>query len=131
MKKLIDIHTHFLSKDYLDFLEKHNALLEDGFPMPSYDIKEHVELMKECKIEYSILSVSSPQPYFEGYDKESIEMCSLVNYSRPTLMLRGRSFLFHLPLRVDVHLGCTPTCLTRYPQALGSDSSCPTFIFVI
>ena len=98
MKKLIDIHTHFLSKDYLDFLEQHNALLEDGFPMPRYDLKEHLELMKECNIEYSILSVSSPQPYFEGYDKESIEMCSLLNKQMANLKNSHFGFFAILPL---------------------------------
>lgn len=38
-KQIIDIHTHFLTPKYLKFLEKHNALLEDGFPLPKYDYK--------------------------------------------------------------------------------------------
>lgn len=79
MNKLIDMHSHFLSQEYLKFIKEHNALLEDGFPLPNYDLEEHKKLMQECNIEYSLLSVSSPQPYFEGYDTESIQMCRTLN----------------------------------------------------
>lgn len=79
MNKLIDLHCHFLSKEYIEFLDKHNALKEDGFPLPEYDLNVHKTLMNECNIEHSFLSISSPQPYFEGYDKESINMCRLLN----------------------------------------------------
>ena len=79
MNKLIDVHAHFLSKEYLDFLTKHNAALEDGFPIPTYNLDEHLKLNKDCNIEKSYLSISSPHPYFEGYDEESISMCRLLN----------------------------------------------------
>ena len=79
MNKLIDVHAHILSKEYLDFLTKHNAALEDGFPIPTYNLDEHLKLNKDCNIEKSYLSISSPHPYFEGYDEESISMCRLLN----------------------------------------------------
>ena len=46
MNKLIDVHTHFLSNEYLTFLKEHNATLEDGFPLPSYNLDEHLQLTK-------------------------------------------------------------------------------------
>ena len=79
MNKLIDVHVHFLSKEYLDFLKKHNATLEDGFPLPAYNLDKHLKLNKDCNIAKSYLSISSPHPYFEGYDEESIAMCRLLN----------------------------------------------------
>ncbi len=79
MNKLIDLHCHFLSKEYVEFLEKHDALKEDGFPVPEYDLKVHKALMDKCNIKHSYLSISSPQPYFKGYDEESIKMCHLLN----------------------------------------------------
>ena len=79
MNKLIDVHTHFLSNEYLTFLKEHNATLEDGFPLPSYNLDEHLQLNKECNIEKSYLSISSPHPYFERFDEESISMCRLLN----------------------------------------------------
>lgn len=79
MKKLIDVHSHFLSKEYIQFLEENNATLEDGFPLPQYDLEEHKKLMETCNIEHAFLSISTPQPYFVGQDKESIDMCRLLN----------------------------------------------------
>lgn len=79
MKKLIDVHSHFLSKEYIQFLEENKATLEDGFPLPQYDLEEHKKLMETCNIEHAFLSVSTPQPYFVGQDKESIDMCRLLN----------------------------------------------------
>ena len=79
MKKLIDVHSHFLSKEYIQFLEENNATLEDGFPLPQYDLEEHKKLMETSNIEHAFLSISTPQPYFAGQDKESIDMCRLLN----------------------------------------------------
>lgn len=79
MKKLIDVHSHFLSKEYIQFLEENNATLEDGFPLPQYDLEEHKKLMNDCGIEHSFLSISTPQPYFANHDQESIDMCRLLN----------------------------------------------------
>ena len=79
MNKLIDVHAHFLSNEYLSFLKEHDATLEDGFPLPAYNLEEQLKLNKDCNIERSYLSISSPHPYFEGYDEESISMCRLLN----------------------------------------------------
>ena len=76
---MIDVHAHYLSKEYLTFLKEHNAELEDGFPLPTYDLNDHKRFMKDSNIDYSLLSLSTPQPYFEGYDKESIQMCRSLN----------------------------------------------------
>lgn len=79
IKQIIDIHSHFLTPEYLKFLEKQNALLEDGFPLPKYDYKKHLDLMNKCSIEWSLLSVSSPHPYFKNDVENSIKMCRHLN----------------------------------------------------
>ena len=77
--QIIDIHSHFLTSEYLKFLEKQKALLEDGFPLPKYNNQEHLKLMKGCSIEWSLLSVSSPHPYFKDDIENSIKMCRHLN----------------------------------------------------
>ena len=37
--------------------------------------------MDECNIEWTLLSVSSPQPYFTGFDEEAVKMCRHLNES--------------------------------------------------
>ena len=79
IKQIIDIHSHFLTPEYLKFLEKQNALLEDGFPLPKYDYKKHLDLMNKCSIKWSLLSVFSPHPYFKDDIENSIKMCRHLN----------------------------------------------------
>ena len=77
--KIIDIHSHFTTSEYLNMLEKHNAALEDGFPVPLWNIQEHLNLMEQCNIRWTLLSLSTPQPYFNGFEQESIDMCRQLN----------------------------------------------------
>lgn len=77
--RIIDIHAHFTTDSYLKMIEKHGASMEDGFPLPSWSAEEHLEFMDQCGIEWSLISLSSPQPYFSGAEKESIEICRQLN----------------------------------------------------
>lgn len=81
MNRIIDAHSHFTTPEYLDLMARHGASLEDGFPLPKWQADEHLALMDDCNIEWTLLSVSSPQPYFAGYDEESVKMCRNLNES--------------------------------------------------
>lgn len=78
MAGAVDIHGHLLDAAYLELLEKHDALFEDGFPLPSWDAAEAVSFMDEAGIDLQVLSLSSPQPHF-GDDAESIAFCRSFN----------------------------------------------------
>ena len=81
MNRIIDVHSHFTTPEYLDLMARHGASLEDGFPLPKWTAKDHLALMDDCNIEWTLLSVSSPQPYFAGFDEESVKMCRHLNES--------------------------------------------------
>lgn len=74
-RHVIDAHSHFTTPEYLEMMVRHGASLEDGFPLPAWSAEAHLALMDQCGIRWTLLSVSSPQPYFEGYAQESVEMC--------------------------------------------------------
>lgn len=78
---ILDVHAHFTTPDYLAFVEKHGATMEDGFPLPSWSADEHLELMDRLGIHWALLSLSSPQPHFEGAEKESVAACRALNES--------------------------------------------------
>lgn len=65
MKKIIDVHSHYTIPAYYDALKRNQAAMEDGFPIPAWSVKEHLRLMDEGDIEWTMLSVSSPHPYFK------------------------------------------------------------------
>lgn len=56
----IDFHVHVLTDTYKDFLKKQGNDYPDGFPTPEWSSEDHLELMKQCDITYSLLSISSP-----------------------------------------------------------------------
>lgn len=78
MARVIDIHGHVLNDAYLELLARHDALLEDGFPLPAWDEGEALAFLDEAGIDLQVLSLSSPQPHF-GDDAESIAFCREFN----------------------------------------------------
>ena len=78
MAGVIDVHSHIIPTEYIDFLKQHNAELQETFPLPKWDAKNHIQFMNDMKIDYSILSLPAPQPYF-GDSKESADMVRKLN----------------------------------------------------
>lgn len=76
--QVIDVHSHIISNEYTDFLRAHNAELQETFPLPKWDIKAHLDFMENIGIDYSVLSLPAPQPYF-GNSKESADMVRKLN----------------------------------------------------
>ena len=63
-QNVIDTHAHMMPQSYLDCLAKHNALLDEDFPIPQWDLDEHLQFMDEADIDCSILTLPAPQPWF-------------------------------------------------------------------
>lgn len=78
MGRVVDIHAHVLNDAYLELLARHDALLEDGFPLPSWSEGEALAFMDGMGIDLQVLSLSSPQPHF-GDDLESVAFCREFN----------------------------------------------------
>lgn len=76
--KIIDVHAHFLTKEYVDALKRFDRLTEDGFPMPRWDVSSQLEFMDDCGISHSVLSLSSPHPYFRD-DKLTADIVRGIN----------------------------------------------------
>ena len=60
----IDVHSHVVTDEYLQYLADNDALMEDGYPLPSWDERAHIAFMNSAGIERSVLTLSSPQPWF-------------------------------------------------------------------
>lgn len=74
----IDVHSHVVTDDYLQYLADHDALMEDGYPLPSWDEASHLAFMDSVGIGRSVLTLSSPQPWF-GNIEESRKVIRSVN----------------------------------------------------
>ncbi len=62
--RAIDVHSHLMTRPYLECLERHGALMEDGFPLPEWNENGHLAFMDSLGIATSVLTLSSPYPYF-------------------------------------------------------------------
>lgn len=63
-QSVIDVHCHNILPFYMETLEKHDAALDEGFPLPAWDVDAHLKFMKEAGIGCSVLTMPAPQPYF-------------------------------------------------------------------
>ena len=76
--KAIDVHSHIVTDEYLQYLAANDALMEDGYPLPSWNERAHLAFMDSAGIDRSILTLSSPQPWF-GNVEESRKVIRSVN----------------------------------------------------
>ena len=60
----IDMHSHFTTPEFLQVLAKHDALLDEGFPIPDWTLEDHLKFMDDAGIEKSVLTLPAPQPFF-------------------------------------------------------------------
>ena len=73
-----DYHAHYVVPSYLELLKEHNALLDEGFPIPQWTMEGHLQLMDEVGIDQTILTLPAPHPYF-GNQEECNVACRQFN----------------------------------------------------
>lgn len=96
----IDIHSHAITENYIDFVKANGAEMDEGFPIPSWDLERHIAFMDKAGIQTSVLTMPAPQPYF-GDAKASANVCRRFNEECTALKARypGRfMFCAALPL---------------------------------
>ena len=90
----IDVHSHAITASYMDFIKAHGAEMDEGFPIPGWNVEEHLAFMDQAGIETAVLTMPAPQPWF-GNGAESAAFCRKYNEECAALKARypGR-FLF-------------------------------------
>ncbi len=43
-----DVHSHIVTKEYMDYLRANNADMEDGYPLPAWSAEEHLGFMNDA-----------------------------------------------------------------------------------
>ena len=61
-QKIIDVHAHLITDDFVSELKKENRLLDEGFPLPKYNIEQHIKWMDDNNVSTSVLTLAAPQP---------------------------------------------------------------------
>ncbi len=68
----IDVHSHIIPAEYTALLARHNAELEETFPLPRWDADSHLAFMDEAGIGCAILTLPAPQPFYGDVRKRSL-----------------------------------------------------------
>lgn len=83
----IDLHSHAITKDYMDYIKSNGAEMDEGFPIPAWDVEKHLAFMDEVGIQTSVLTMPAPQPYF-GDAEASAAVCRRFNKECAALKAR-------------------------------------------
>ena len=90
----IDVHCHMIPDSYLSAVKAHGMEMDEGFPIPEWNVKDHLRFMEEAGIKTSVLTMPAPQPYF-GDGAESAAICRKFNEEAAALKaLYPKRFLF-------------------------------------
>ena len=96
----IDLHSHAITQGYLDYIKANGAEMDEGFPIPGWDMEKHIAFMDKAGIQTSVLTMPAPQPLF-GDAEASAAVCRKYNEECAALKARfpGRfMFCAALPL---------------------------------
>ena len=59
---VIDVHSHIITPGFVSSLESEGRLMDEGFPLPKYDVENHLKWMNESGVQTSVLTLAAPQP---------------------------------------------------------------------
>ena len=90
----IDVHSHIITPEFVSALEKEGRLLDEGFPLPKYDVDNHLKWMDEAGVQTSVLTLAAPQPTSADVVRKTNEAAALIKREHPDRFL----FCAALPL---------------------------------
>ena len=92
---VIDVHSHIITPAFVSSLEKEGRLMDEGFPLPKYNVESHLKWMDEAGVQTSVLTLAAPQPTSADVVRQTNEAGARAKKEHP-----GRfKFCAALPLR--------------------------------
>ena len=79
----IDVHSHIITPEFLSSLENEGRLMDEGFPLPKYNVESHLKWMDEAGVETSVLTLAAPQPTSADVVRQTNEAAALVRKEHP------------------------------------------------
>ncbi len=91
---VIDVHSHIITPEFVSSLEREERLMDEGFPLPKYNVENHVKWMDEAGVQTSVLTLAAPQPSSVEVVRQSNEAAARIKKEHPGRFL----FCAALPL---------------------------------
>ena len=80
---VIDVHSHIITPEFVSALEKEGRLLDEGFPLPKYDVENHLKWMDEAGVQTSVLTLAAPQPTSADVVRKTNEAAAYIKKKYP------------------------------------------------
>ncbi|MBO7467224.1 MAG: amidohydrolase [Bacteroidaceae bacterium] len=93
-QRVIDVHSHLITPEFVLSLEEEGRQMEEGFPLPKYDVEAHLKWMDETGVETSVLTLAAPQPTSADVIRSTNEAAARIKKEHPGRFL----FCAALPL---------------------------------
>ncbi len=89
-----DVHSHIITPEFVSALETEGRLMDEGFPLPKYDVENHLRWMDEAGVQTSVLTLAAPQPSSAEVVRQTNEAAARIKKEHPGRFL----FCAALPL---------------------------------
>ncbi len=93
-QNLLDVHSHIITPEFVSALENEGRRMDEGFPLPKYDVETHLRWMDEAGVQTSVLTLAAPQPSSADVVRQTNETAARIRRDYPGRFL----FCAALPL---------------------------------
>ena len=93
-QSVVDVHSHIITPEFVSSLENEGRLMDEGFPLPKYNVESHLKWMDEAGVETSVLTLAAPQPTSADVVRQTNESAARIKKEHPGRFL----FCAALPL---------------------------------
>ena len=93
-QRVIDVHSHIITPEFLSTLREEGRLLDEGFPLPKYSVDTHLQWMDAAGVTTSVLTLAAPQPLSAEAVRRANEAAAQLKRAHPERFL----FCAALPL---------------------------------
>ena len=80
---VMDVHSHLITPEFVSSLEKEGRLMDEGLPLPTYDVYNNLKWMDEAGVETSVLTLASPQPTSAQTVRQTNEAAARIKKEHP------------------------------------------------
>ena len=80
---VIDVHSHIITPEFVSSLESEGRLMDEGFPLPKYDVTNHLKWMDEAGVQTSVLTLAAPQPTSADVVRQTNEAAARIKKEHP------------------------------------------------
>ena len=80
---VIDVHSHVITPEFVSALEIEGRVMDEGFPLPKYDMENHLKWMDEAGVQTSVLTLAAPQPSSAEVVRQANEAAARIKKEHP------------------------------------------------